>query len=136
MCRDKITWIRSYASAADYVLMSKQIFSIWAFLKKFNFFLLIKNMYIHDYTYLDYLSNFTPILTKVSIPTFHSLLQFEFITFYKSYQFLQCLPRQSKTELYQSRNISFKFLCIYIYNIYTSIILAQHPRSSKAQHVF
>ena len=35
------------------------------FLKKFYFFLLIKN------TYLDYFSNFTHILTKVSIPFFH-----------------------------------------------------------------
>ena len=34
------------------------------FLKKFYFFLLIKNIY----TYIDYFSNFTPILTKVSIP--------------------------------------------------------------------
>ena len=36
------------------------------FSKKISFFFLIKNVY----TYLDYFSNFTPILTKVSKPFF------------------------------------------------------------------
>ena len=39
------------------------------FWKSFIFFCWSR-IYIHVYTYLDYFSNFTPILTKVSIPFF------------------------------------------------------------------
>ena len=39
------------------------------FLKNF-LFSSCSRIYIHVYTYLDYFSNFTPILTKISIPFF------------------------------------------------------------------
>ena len=40
------------------------------FFEKVFFFSSWSRIYIHVYTYLDYFSNFTPILTKVSIPFF------------------------------------------------------------------
>ena len=48
-------------------------------------------IYIHVYTYLDYFSNFTPILTKVSIPFFHLGNRYENMDF----------------KIAQSRKISF-----------------------------
>ena len=51
------------------IISTRSFFSTRHFLRKYNFFSWSR-IYIPVYTYLDYFSNFTPILTKVSKPFF------------------------------------------------------------------
>ena len=70
-------------------------------------------IYIHVYTYLDYFSNFTPILTKVSIPFF-----FQWKWVWKWFKFIYLLPKIKNDQRARKSN----FQNIYKKLIYTLLI--------------